>query len=628
MAEGGSFLNPRVGEPSRRAFLDVDKRVKAAQDDAASALAQIAALSPDHGSLLGLGDDDHTQYHNDARGDARYLQLSGGTVTGQTTFSATDGVKLTGPSGGVWWDDRNGDGTKWVMYHSGDMIGLWNGSTTPFEFKENGVGYATNWSVGTGSSANAFVGGSNYWRPQDAYGNSYFDINSGQFYVDSDTYYFRNRASTNSMTINSSGDVYIRGRLDVSGRIYPDNWIQFDEYEGLYSPLNAAHLYPNNGSYGAWRIDGSRGSWHGIEFTSTHFGQLSFMMTATYGENNMGVHRNGSGWLWRFSYQDLYCNSYRGFNNVAGTGNASYHPSGIYSTGTNWLYGTILTNGNDIGQSSQRVGQVWSNGWLRTVNQTGWYNDSYGGGMYMTDSNYVRVYNSKGLQSNKVCSKNYDTASIYINAPNDCSLSFHPGGQAPQIRVGYNNNTFYFRNWPDTGWAVCELVLINHSSRVDKQDISDFANRPSSLSSDGNSEYARSGTDIVRQLRPRHYRWDWDKNMRQLPLSQRRTEALARLNAYREKQGLGEFLNDESWHVCGRDCEGSETDPCWWVKDWQTGYFGFIAEEVGEVAPEAGRLSETTGELSGLDPMAMSAIIVASLQEVLDRLDALEAAGV
>jgi hypothetical protein len=43
----------------------------------------------DHGNLTGLGDDDHTQYHNDARGDARYYtkaeidallaQLVGGT---------------------------------------------------------------------------------------------------------------------------------------------------------------------------------------------------------------------------------------------------------------------------------------------------------------------------------------------------------------------------------------------------------------------------------------------------------------------------------------------------------------------------------------------------------------------
>ena len=30
----------------------------------------------DHGALTGLSDDDHSQYHNDARGDARYSQLS------------------------------------------------------------------------------------------------------------------------------------------------------------------------------------------------------------------------------------------------------------------------------------------------------------------------------------------------------------------------------------------------------------------------------------------------------------------------------------------------------------------------------------------------------------------------
>lgn len=30
----------------------------------------------DHGALTGLADDDHTQYHNDTRGDARYYQKS------------------------------------------------------------------------------------------------------------------------------------------------------------------------------------------------------------------------------------------------------------------------------------------------------------------------------------------------------------------------------------------------------------------------------------------------------------------------------------------------------------------------------------------------------------------------
>jgi hypothetical protein len=50
---------------------------KAATEDYVDAA--ITAIGPgvsDHGLLTGLADDDHTQYHNDARGDARYWQLS------------------------------------------------------------------------------------------------------------------------------------------------------------------------------------------------------------------------------------------------------------------------------------------------------------------------------------------------------------------------------------------------------------------------------------------------------------------------------------------------------------------------------------------------------------------------
>ena len=81
--------------------------------------------------------------------------------------------------------------------------------------------------IASGSSANAFAGGLNYWRPQDAFGNSYFDINNGQFYVDSDVYYFRNRASSNSVVIDSSGNTTVTGtlsaaRLQVGGHYIDD----------------------------------------------------------------------------------------------------------------------------------------------------------------------------------------------------------------------------------------------------------------------------------------------------------------------------------------------------------------------------------------------------------------------
>jgi hypothetical protein len=60
----------------------------------------------DHGALTGLADDDHTQYHNDARGDARYALIGrnliagagltgGGTLAADRTFAVGAGLGIT-----------------------------------------------------------------------------------------------------------------------------------------------------------------------------------------------------------------------------------------------------------------------------------------------------------------------------------------------------------------------------------------------------------------------------------------------------------------------------------------------------------------------------------------------------
>lgn len=45
----------------------------------------------DHGALSGLADDDHTQYHNDTRGDARYSAL-GHTHTASSVTDFSEAV--------------------------------------------------------------------------------------------------------------------------------------------------------------------------------------------------------------------------------------------------------------------------------------------------------------------------------------------------------------------------------------------------------------------------------------------------------------------------------------------------------------------------------------------------------
>lgn len=72
----------------------------------------------DHGALTGLGDDDHTQYHNDARGDARYAPIAKGVTNGDShDHAGGDGAQidhgglagLTDDDHGQYHTDARGD---------------------------------------------------------------------------------------------------------------------------------------------------------------------------------------------------------------------------------------------------------------------------------------------------------------------------------------------------------------------------------------------------------------------------------------------------------------------------------------------------------------------------------------
>ena len=99
----------------------------------------------------------------------------------------------------------------------------------------------------------------------------------------------------------------VSGTIRSTGRIYPSDWVQVGN-TGLYSTNNSAYLYPNNGTYGSWRIAGSRGNWYGLEF-DTAGGQTALMMsrtTDTHGGQLTGVYNvTNNNWLWRWDHQTL-----------------------------------------------------------------------------------------------------------------------------------------------------------------------------------------------------------------------------------------------------------------------------------------------------------------------------------
>jgi hypothetical protein len=63
-------------------------------------------------------------------------------------------------------------------------------------------------------------------------------------------------------------------------------------------------------------------------------------------------------------------------------------------TAANKLSANSIYTGYDSGVANS----VSCSGWFRSSGSTGWFNATYGGGIYQTDSTYVRVYANKALQ--------------------------------------------------------------------------------------------------------------------------------------------------------------------------------------------------------------------------------------
>jgi hypothetical protein len=361
MAEGGSFLNPRVGEPSRRAFLDVDKRVKAAQDDAASALAQIAALSPDHGSLLGLGDDDHPQYLTEARGDALYASISSSpTIT--LAGDASGSVTLTNLGSGTLTVTVNDDS------HNHTIANVDNLQTTLDGKAASSHSHSYLPLTGGTVSGDLSVTGR-------------FQI--GGHYIDD---------------VAGSGNPY--GSINVGGAMSWDGYAIDNRVVFMHDGSSAWGIY--NDVNNEWMLYGTLNG--GVE--------LKYNNTTRLWTDNDGGRTTGR----HYTDGSNYAYSYYGHSNIAGTGNAVHTPNGIYSTGTNWLYGTVLTNYNAIGTTSQQTGDLHAAGWLRTYGQRGWYSQSYGGGWYMIDSTWLRTYNNKWIYTGS--GQIRSDAGNAFNAPN------------------------------------------------------------------------------------------------------------------------------------------------------------------------------------------------------------------
>ena len=141
-------------------------------------------------------------------------------------------------------------------------------------------------------------------------------------------------------------------QYDASGYLNVLNWVKLATNTGVFYDNNT-HLYsPANGYL---RIRGTTTATQIALATDTDITRGYVYATVN---NDVGFLNNTGGWV-------LRCN------------------------GTTVNVDALTASGNVI------ANRVYSGDWFRSSGATGWYNETYGGGIHMTDAEWVRVYNAK-----------------------------------------------------------------------------------------------------------------------------------------------------------------------------------------------------------------------------------------
>ena len=228
--------------------------------------------------------------------------------------------------------------------------------------------------------------------------------------------------------------LYVNGGTKITGDITEEGWIKFTAPTtaptGLHwVNINDAKIYGNTVStYGSIVVQGAKNSYHGI-----HLGPNTNYMTIMDDATNKGLYSQGQRWILYYNRTSgliglgnsstvspyrvtvdggLYANGgllaskYNGKVFTVGSENATYchmrtdatsgfwMSTNLYLNGTLYYYPdtTYYWNGN-AGYSKT----YYTNDWFRSYGKTGWCNQDYGGGWYMSDSTWIRSFGSKNI---------------------------------------------------------------------------------------------------------------------------------------------------------------------------------------------------------------------------------------
>ena len=395
-------------------------------------------------------------------------------------------------------------------------------------------------------------------------------------------------------TINASSTIYTGGDIIAYSRLFCGGYLYVHRNAHSSSAAPAISLAIGDTDTGFnWYSDGavqiySNGSavgmWTGSEF---RYGHGYFKQASGNDYSQLGIMVNGNGTANTikpgigFHQPGVFAGSIR-MNDGSTFGLYAQGGSGLANLSLNgWYTNFGYINGDGIHLSS---------GWLRTVGATGWYNETYAGGMYMADGTWIRTYNGR---------------KFYVdNAEVDAILTqggFRSNGNSQvglQIDGSESTRTIIYGKIGSTVNSVVARYAVNWYSEWARFDV-----------------HRGGGTDILK--------FSWKHNDTEL--------MYLGMGGYFQVNGTivstGEVTAYSDirlkTNIKPLDYKG-RLAPKWFIKDNKPS-IGFIAQEVQALYPELVKVNTSTIEnYLSLNYGAITAVLSAQVNKVEDEVEVLK----
>ena len=184
-----------------------------------------------------------------------------------------------------------------------------------------------------------------------------------------------------------------------SGQSGQPSWLWGGNSENNYYVYNPSNFNVNSAAYirsrgtiapqtGRTQSLGDVYSYRTSSGSSSTGAPTTYTAVIGFGQGTSGTVEIAGGWtsgmgLWYRALRDTTDNWYS-WRKLIDTSNI-----------TNYYWANIKISSSSSTSTSPTFSTAYTSNWFRSTGSTGWYSQTYGGGIYMTDTTYVRVYNGK-----------------------------------------------------------------------------------------------------------------------------------------------------------------------------------------------------------------------------------------